>query len=69
MSHLAFEGMTPSQRWMPQTLADQGSELLASLEAQLTILRSGSDEARRLANELRTLVDEVRQALEKASQA
>ncbi len=67
MSHLGVEGMTPSQRWTRQSLADQGSELLASLESQMTILRSGSNEARRLADELRTLVDEVRQALEKAS--
>jgi len=32
----------------------------------MAILRSGSNEARRIANELRTLVDEVRQALETA---
>ena len=71
MSYPRSEGMTPPQRSTLQSPADQGSELLASLESQMAILRSGSNEARRIANELRTLVDEVRQALETthASQA
>ena len=66
MSYPRSEGMTPAQRSTRQSPADQGSELLASLELQMAILRSGSNEARRIANELRTLVDEVRQALETA---
>jgi hypothetical protein len=59
--------IAPAQRWTRQNLADRASELLASLDSQMTILRGGSDEARRIADELRTLVEEVRQALETAS--
>ena len=51
MSYPRSEGMTPAQRSTRQSPADQGSELLASLESQMAILRSGSNEARRIANE------------------
>ena len=67
MSRSRSIGSGPGEKWSRQNLADRGSELLASLESQMTILSGGPDEARRLADELRTLVNEVRQALEKPS--
>jgi hypothetical protein len=47
-----------------RALREEAFELLANLRSKLESLDEGADDTRRLARELREMIEEIRQALE-----